>query len=97
MRLVLQKTKTIKGSLYRLSLITEDFYFYSNYQEGDENKNTLMYNRKTDLLISDNYFAYGALEEHLEKADHLWISKYLKRCYKNYKISTDEWRHNDIK
>lgn len=97
MRLVLQKTKAIRGSLYRLSLITEDFYFYSNYQEGDENKNTLMYNRQTDLLISDNYFAYGALEEILEENKYVWVSKYLKKCYKNYKISTDERGHNDIK
>lgn len=86
MKIKLQKTKTIRGSLYRLSLITEDFYFYSNYQEGDENGNTLMYNQKTDDLISDNYFAYTAIEEQLEKQDYLWISRYLKTCYNNYII-----------
>jgi hypothetical protein len=90
MRIQLQKTKTIKGNLYRLSLITEDFYFYSNYQEGDENGNTLMYRRSNDELVSDNYFAYGALEEVLEKNEYLWISQYLKKCYKNYKLSKNE-------
>lgn len=89
MKIKLQKTKTIKGSLYRLSLITEDFYFYSNYREGDENGNTLMYNRITDKLISDNYFAYAALEDILEDGNYLWISQYLKRCYNNYKKSQD--------
>jgi hypothetical protein len=84
MRIKLQKTKTIKGSRYRLSLITEDYYFYSNYQEGDENGNTLMYNRHTDKLISDNYFAYGGLVECLETDDYIWISRYLKTCYNNY-------------
>jgi len=51
MKIKLQKTKTIKGSRYRLSLITEDHYYYSNYQEGDENGNTLIYDRKTDKLL----------------------------------------------
>lgn len=84
MKIKLQKTKTISGHLYRLSLITEDFYFYSNYKEGDENGNTLMYNRQTDKLLSDNYFAYAALEEQLEKKEYLWISRYLKNCYTKY-------------
>lgn len=84
MKIKLQKTKTISGHLYRLSLITEDFYFYSNYQEGDENGNTLMYDRKTDKMLASNYFAYIALEEELEKENYLWISKYLKNCYTKY-------------
>lgn len=90
MNIKLQKTKTISGNLYRLSLITEDFYFYSNYQEGDENGNTLMYDRKTDKMLSSNYFAYIALEEELEKSNYVWISRYLKNCYKNYKNSYNE-------
>ena len=84
MTIKLQKTKTIKGSVFRLSLITEDFYFYSKYQEGDPNANTIMYRRSNDELLSDNYFAYGALEEALEAESYLWVSKYLKRCYTNY-------------
>ena len=84
MKIKLQKTKTIRGTLYRLSLITEDHYYYSNYQEGDENGNTLIYDRKTDKLLSDNYFAYGALVECLETDDYIWISRYLKTCYNNY-------------
>jgi len=84
MKIQLQKTKTIKGNLYRLSLITEDFYFYSNYKEGDENGNTLMYDRQTDKILSNNYFAYTALEDYLEREEYLWTSKYLKNCYTKY-------------
>ena len=43
-----------------------------------------MYDRKTDKMLSSNYFAYIALEEELEKENYLWISKYLKNCYTNY-------------
>lgn len=84
MNIKLQKTKTINGDLFRLSLITKDFYFYSNYKEGDENGNTLMYDRKTDKVLSNNYFAYVALEEELEKEEYVWISRYLKNCYTKY-------------
>jgi hypothetical protein len=84
MKIILNKTKTINGNLYKLSLINEDFYFYSNYQEGDENGNTLMYDRQTDKLLSDNYFAYTALEDYLEKENYLWVSRYLKNCYTKY-------------
>lgn len=84
MKIKLQKTCTVQGTLYRLSMITEDFYFYSNYKEGDENGNTLMYDRQTDKLLSNNYFAYTALEDHLERKDYLWASRYLKNCYIKY-------------
>lgn len=90
MKIKIQKTKTIGGEVYRLSLINEDFYFYSNYKEGDENGNTLMYSRINDKLISDNYFAYGALEDMLESGNYLWISQYLKRSYNNYKKSQNQ-------
>jgi hypothetical protein len=84
MKIKLQKTKTISGNLYRLSLITENFYFYSNYKEGDENGNTRMYDRHSDKLLSDNYFAYTAFEDCLEREDYLWVSRYLKNCYTKY-------------
>lgn len=84
MMIQLPKTKTIKGSVFRLSLITEDFYFYSCYREGDENGNTVMYRRSNDELVSNNYFAYAALEETLADESYIWVSKYLKRCYINY-------------
>jgi len=90
MRIKLQKTKTISGNLYRLSLITEDFYFYNNYQEGDENGNTLMYDRQSDKLLSDNYFAYTAFEDCLEREDYLWVSRYMKNCYTKYKKENEQ-------
>jgi hypothetical protein len=84
MKIKLQKTKTINGELFRLSIITEDYYFYSNYREGDTNANTLMYNRKTDNLISNNYFAYTAIEECLEQKDYTWASKYIVDSYNRF-------------
>lgn len=84
MRIKLQKTKMIKGQIFRLSLITENHYYYSNYQEADENANTLIYERKTDILLSNNYFAYGALAEELETENYIWVSRYLKNCYNKY-------------
>lgn len=84
MKIAIPKTCTIQGKLYRLSMITEDFYFYSNYKEPDDNGNTLMFNRITDVLLSDNYFASVALEEELEKKNYLWASRYLTNCYTKY-------------
>ena len=43
-----------------------------------------MYDRQTDKLLSDNYHAYTALEDYLEKEEYLWISRYLKNCYTKY-------------
>jgi hypothetical protein len=84
MLIKLPKTKTIRGNLFRLSIVAENFYFYSNYKDGDENRNTRMYERHSDKLLSDNYFAYAALEGILEREDYLWVSRYLKNCYTKY-------------
>ena len=63
----LKKTKHIKTNdgEFVLGLISEDFVYFINSDEGDENSNTIMYNKKGELL-SDNYFASNDLFETLE-------------------------------
>lgn len=50
------------GSVFHLSLVTDEFIFYSDYQEGDENGCTMVYNKEYKLL-SNNYFATNLLLE----------------------------------
>ena len=66
----LSKTKKIKTILgdYVLSLITDDFVYYINEEEGDENAQTLMYNKKGEL-ISDNIHATNDFLNVLENYD----------------------------
>jgi hypothetical protein len=63
----LAKTKKITTHIgdFNLGLITKDFVYFVNPDEGDENGNTIMYNKKGELL-SDNYFASNDLFETLE-------------------------------
>jgi hypothetical protein len=63
----IDKTKKIRTNLgdYILGLVTKDFVYFVNIEEGDENANTIMYNKKGELL-SDNYFANNDLFETLE-------------------------------
>ena len=62
-----EKTKIIKTNLgeYILSLITKDFVYFVNADESDENAQTIMYNKKGELL-SDNIHATNDLFETLE-------------------------------
>ena len=66
----LSKTKKITTELgdYNLALITNDFVYFVNSNEGDENAQTIMYNKKGELL-SDNYHATNDLYEVLESED----------------------------
>ena len=63
----LDKTKKITTHIgdFNLGLITKDFVYFVNPEEGDDNGNTIMYNKKGELL-SDNYFASNDLFETLE-------------------------------
>lgn len=66
----LSKTKKITTELgdYNLGLITNDFVYFVNSNEGDENAQTIMYNKKGELL-SDNIHASNDLFETLETQD----------------------------
>jgi hypothetical protein len=66
----LSKTKKITTQLgdYILGLVTNDFVYFVNSNEGDENAQTIMYNKKGELL-SDNIHATNDLFETLETQD----------------------------
>jgi hypothetical protein len=66
----LSKTKKIKTELgdYILGLVSDDFVYFVNFEEGDDNAQTIMYNKKGELL-SDNIFASNDLFETLENED----------------------------
>jgi hypothetical protein len=66
----LSKTKVITTEIgdYNLGLITNDFVYFVNPNEGDENAQTIMYNKKGEL-VSDNIHASNDLYETLESQD----------------------------
>jgi hypothetical protein len=71
--------KRWNGNFYK-ALITEDSIFFCNYNEGDDNGNVEMYNRKMELL-SDNYFASNELQETLKIGKWEYISPTMKLNY----------------
>lgn len=80
--------KRWNGNFYK-GLITKDFVFYCNYQEGDDNANVVMYRRSTGSnleLVSDNYFASVGLFEALTEGDWEYISQTMS---KNYKLAKE--------
>ena len=70
------------GRFHR-ALITKDFVFFVNFNEGDENGCCEMYDRNMEL-ISNNYFANVGLTEELAKGKDNWeyISPTMKHNYK---------------
>lgn len=72
------------------SLITEDGIFYSDYQEGDENACTHVYNPETGELMSNNYFAYNFMFEELLKRKFSYMSPTLKIGYREMDFSEAE-------
>jgi hypothetical protein len=80
------------GRFYR-ALITKDFVFFVNFQEGDENACCEMYRRVKSNphdrdnsgleLVSNNYFANVGLTEELAKGKDNWeyISPTMKVNY----------------
>lgn len=88
-KVIFPDTKRIVNSLgrYHRSLETNDFIYFTNFQEGDENVCVMMY-RKSDLsLVSNNYFAYNDMFELLTERDGeiTYISKTMKYNFKLYK------------
>lgn len=63
---------------YQPAVLTIDFVYYIDEQEGDDNAAVLMFNREL-RLISDNYFAYADLFEIVhENAPIVWASEIVK-------------------
>jgi hypothetical protein len=79
----LKNSRYIKTELgiYKRVLETREHIFFVNELEPDENACVKMYNRRREL-ISDNYHAYGAFMEILEKKNQhkiWWIEEGLKK------------------
>jgi len=68
---------TILGEFPKM-LVTEDFTFYCNTEEGDENGNTFMFRNKPFELVSNNYFASQGFFEALANETIVWESDELK-------------------
>ena len=73
--------KTILGKYYR-AVETEDHVYFVNYQEGDENAQTLMYDKETGELTSNNYFATVDLTQVCINKKYTWMSSTFKRGLK---------------
>lgn len=60
---------------------TNDFIYFIDENEGDENANTLMYNRETLKLVSNNYFANQSLFEDIKDEKQVKVSKSFEYNY----------------
>lgn len=83
-----------KDEPYELMLVTKDYIFYGLPMESDENGNTIMYNKKLEL-VSDNYFAYeGLIEDMIRYAcesDYAeYMSEHIKEYWDTFKINYKE-------
>lgn len=66
------------NGMYYKGVETKDYIFYCNYREGDENANTVMFDREMNL-ISDNYFAFVGLWGALVKKQYTHLSPTVER------------------
>ena len=77
---MLKEIKTELGTFYR-ALETEDFVYFVNYQEGDENDNTIVYRKEPWELVSDDLHASNDLVELVLEEKYTWISAELKKGF----------------
>lgn len=61
---------------FKLALIIPDFLYYVDETEPDENTNTMIIRLQDSSIISNNYFAYGAMMEDLGKIHKGEIESY---------------------
>jgi hypothetical protein len=74
--------KTALGEYHR-AVENSNHIFFVNFEEGDENAQVKMFDRKRKL-VSDNYFAFAELTRVLEETEYSWISDRMKKVW-------DEW------
>ncbi|WP_270246269.1 hypothetical protein [Coprococcus sp. AM11-30B] len=70
------------GNVFELAMIVPGFAYYANYEESDENGNTVVVNDKNEIL-SNNIFANNDFMQTLEqvnagKLQALYISDKMK-------------------
>ena len=76
-----------RGRRFYKAMITSEFVFYADYQEGDDNGNVVMFDKESGDLISDNYFANQECFELMRKFDFISMSK---TCKYNFKCWLEE-------
>jgi hypothetical protein len=74
--------KTALGEYHRA--VEGTHIFFVNFEEGDENAQVKMFDRKRNL-VSDNYFAFAELTRVLEETEYNWISDRMKKVWEDYK------------
>lgn len=62
---------------YAKALITSDGIYYVNFEEGDPNVSTLLFDLNLNLL-SDNYFASDQLIKDIKENNYDWASEEMK-------------------
>ena len=67
--------KTEFMGTFHKALVTPEFTYFVNYEEGDDNGNTKMYRNSTGELVSDNYFGCEDCIRALFEDEHIFISK----------------------
>jgi|TARA_R110000851_G_scaffold281736_1_gene435203 hypothetical protein len=67
---------TILGEFKKM-LVTTDFTFYCNVEEGDDDGNTFMFRNNPFGLVSNNMFASQGFLEALANEEIVWESDYL--------------------
>lgn len=81
MKIKIPKTKQFNKQKYELSLITEDYCFYSNYKDNNRESNTLYYDRVTNKSVKPTGHAYIGLCQILASDKYVWASKKLLSLY----------------
>jgi len=76
-----------RGRRFYKAMVTKDFVFYADYQEGDDNGNVVMLDRETGKLVSDNYFANQECFELMRKFEFESMSR---TCQYNFKCWLEE-------
>lgn len=83
----MKKQITHRGRRFYKAMVTKDYVFYADYQEGDDNSNVVMFDRHTMELISDNYFANQECFNLMRKFDFESMSR---TCAYNFKCWLEE-------
>lgn len=67
------------GGKFHRAMETKDHVYYVDYNQGDDNGSTKMFNKKTGKLVSDNIFATNDLFEVIQNKTYTKISPTLKK------------------
>jgi|Laugrespbdmm15sd_2_1035082.scaffolds.fasta_scaffold48094_2 hypothetical protein len=76
-----------RGRRFYKAMVTTEFVYYADYQEGDDNGNVVMLDRENGELLSDNYFGNQDMFERMRKFDFESMSR---TCAYNFKCILEE-------